>query len=304
MTLPDLEAWAIFAKVAETGSFAAAAAELGLSGPTVSKALARLEARSGERLIHRTSRRFALTDAGRLLASRAGQMLADAEALEAAAQDTAATPRGRVRLSVPMSFGLRHVAPILPAFLAAYPSVSVDLRLDDRVVDLVAAGVDVAMRIANLPDSSLMARRLCPVARWIVAAPAYFARAGRPVHPSDLAGHVCLSYAHSPGAEEIFRFENSGVSETVRIKGRLSANNADALMPALEAGVGIALLPDFIAADAVRAGRLVTALPDWPVTPLALNLLTHAGGPRPTRTRVLMDFFAQRFAPGIAPWTT
>jgi DNA-binding transcriptional LysR family regulator len=303
MGLPDLEAWAIFAKVAETGSFAAAASELGLSGPTVSKAVARLEARLGERLIHRTSRRFALTETGRVLAVRAAQILAEGEAVEAEAHAKSATPRGRVRLAAPMSFGLRHVAPALPEFLAAYPEVSIDLQLDDRMVDLVAGGFDVALRIADLPDSSLVARRLCPVRRWVVGAPAYFASRGTPARPRDLKDHACLGYSYLAGGE-IWRFRDvTGAEESIAITARLSANNAEALCAALEAGEGIALQPDFIAWESVRDGRLAAVLTEWTAPPLALNLVTPAGGPRATRTRVLLDFLAQRFAAGAAPWT-
>jgi DNA-binding transcriptional LysR family regulator len=304
VALPDLEAWAIFATVAETGSFAAAAAVLGVSGPTVSKAVNRLEARFGERLIHRTSRRFALTETGRVLAVRAAQILAEGEAVEAEAQAKSATPRGRVRLAAPMSFGLRHVAPALPEFLAAYPDVSIDLQLDDRLVDLVAGGVDVALRIADLPDSSLIARRLCPVQRWVVGTPDYFARRGMPIRPRDLENHACLGYSYLTSGET-WRFKDTtGAEEAVTVTARLSANNADALSAALEAGEGIALQPDFLAWEAVRDGRLVIVLTDWSTQPLALNLVTPAGGPRAIRTRVLLDFLTRRFTAGSAPWTT
>lgn len=304
VSLPDLEAWAIFAKVAETGSFAGAAADLGVSGPTVSKAIARLEARFGERLIHRTSRRFALTETGRVLAVRAAQILAEGEAVEAEAQATSARPRGRIRLAAPMSFGLRHVAPALPAFLAAYTDVAVDLHLDDRVIDLVAQGVDVALRIADLPDSGLIARRLCPVRRHVVGAPSYVARHGRPARPRDLSTHRCFGYSNlASGNVWHFRHGTDGAAEAVAITPRLSANNAEALTAALEAGEGLALQPDFIVWEALAQGRLVTVLDEWESPPLALHLVTPAGGPRPMRTQVLVDFLTARFASGAAPWT-
>ena len=304
MTLPDLEAWAIFAKVAETGSFAAAATELGLSSPTVSKALARLETRFGERLIDRTSRRFSLTETGRILAVRAAQILAEGEAVEAEAQAKSATPRGKVRLAAPMSFGLQHVASALPEFLAAYPEVSIDLQLDDRMVDLVAGGIDIALRIADLPDSSLIARRLCPVLRWVVGTPGYFSRRGTPQRPRDLENHACLGYSYLSSGDT-WRFKDaSGVEEAVTISARLSANNAEALNASLEAGEGIALQPDFIAWKSVQEGRLVPVLTEWSAPPLTLNLVTPSGGPRPIRTRVLLDFLTRRFSAGAAPWSS
>ncbi|HVJ54259.1 MAG TPA: LysR family transcriptional regulator [Aliidongia sp.] len=304
MPLPDLEAWAIFAKVAETGSFAGAAAELGLSSATVSKAISRLETRTGERLIHRTSRRFAVTETGRVLAVRAAQILAEGEAVEAEARASSATPRGRVRLAAPMSFGLRHLAPALPDFFEACPEVSIDLQLDDRMVDLVADGIDVALRIANLPDSSLITRRLCPVQRWVVGAPAYFARRGTPRRPRELRDHACLSYSYlSTG--ETWRFTDAaGAEEAATVKGPLRATNGEALSAALEAGIGIALQPDFLAWDAIRDGRLVAILEDWSPPPLALNLVTPAGGPRAARIAALLDFLTRRFGAGAAPWTT
>jgi DNA-binding transcriptional LysR family regulator len=303
MSLPDLEAWAIFAKIAETGSFAGAAAELGLASATVSKAVKRLEARVGERLIHRTSRRFSLTETGRVLAVRAAQILAEGEAVEAEAKAKSATPRGRVRLAAPMSFGLRHLAPALPDFLAAYPEVSVDLQLDDRIVDLVANGIDIALRIADLPDSSLIARRLCPVRRWVVGTPAYFARHGTPRRPRDLKDHACLAYSYLASGET-WRFSNgAGIEEAVAVRGPLSATNAEALSYALEAGAGVALQPDFLAWEAVRDGRLVVVLQDWSAPAMTINLMTPAGGPRAVRIGVLLEFLVRRFKSGRAPWT-
>jgi DNA-binding transcriptional LysR family regulator len=302
LSLPDLEAWAIFAKVADTGSFNAAAADLGLSGPTVSKAIQRLEARLGERLIHRTSRRFALTEAGRVLAVRAARILAEGEAAEAEAKASSAVPRGRIRLAAPMSFGLRHIAPALPEFLTAHPEVSIDLRLDDRRVDLIADGIDVAVRIADLTDSSLIARRLCRVRRWVVGAPAYFAQYGTPHRPRDLRDHACLGYTWLASGETWQFTGVAGEIESVTVKGPLSATNGDALSASLEAGLGIALQPDFLAWEAVSDGRLVTVLDSWHPPQLALHLVTPGGAPRPIRVTVLLDFLASRFTSAAAPW--
>lgn len=292
-TLPDMEAMAIFAKVVETRGISAAAADLGLSAPTISKALARLEQRLGCRLLNRTSRRLALTDAGRELADRAARLLADAEAAEAALAAQSATPRGTVRLAAPMSFGMREVAPLLPEFLALYPEVSIDLHLDDALVDVIGDGFDIALRIGVLADSSLLARRLAAVPGVTVAAPSYLARRGRPAHPADLTRHDCFAYAYlrTPGC---WHYANAA-GETVSVKpaGRLRVNNGDSVLPAAVAGLGIAALPGFLVREALADGRLEPVLTDWHTPESSLYLLTPPAGPQPARVRVLAEFFVR-----------
>jgi DNA-binding transcriptional LysR family regulator len=294
--LPDLEGWAVFAKVAELRSFTAAASDLSLSKATVSKIIGRLEAGLGARLFHRTARRLALTEIGGALVERATRILAEAQAAEDEALAQSSTPRGRVRLAAPMSFGLAYVAPALPAFLKAYPEVSVDLHLSDQVVDLIDAGIDVALRIAAMPDSSLVARRLCAVERSVVASPAYLERHGRPTHPHQLGDHACLGYAYLPNSGA-WRFVNAAGEEvSVQPKGPLTANNADALTPALLAGRGLAVQPRFITWRDLDAGRLEAVMPDWSPPPIALHLVAAPGRPRPARVEVLMEFLAKTFA--------
>jgi DNA-binding transcriptional LysR family regulator len=300
--LPDLEGWAIFAKVAEAGSFARAATELELSKATVSKAVSRLERRLGERLFNRTSRRLSLTETGRVLSGRATQILADAEAVEAEALAQSATPRGRVRLAVPMSFGLLHVAPALPDFLAAYPEISVDLHLSDEIVDLVGGGFDVALRIAALTDSSMRARRLCEVRRLLVGSPAYFTRHGSPSHPRELAQHACLGYSYLPSRDRWEFAGPAGETHSVAVRGPLTANNGDALMPALLAGIGLAVQPEFVVWRALQEGRLEAVMTQWLAPPIALNIVSPPGGPRPSKVAVLMEFLIRRFSGQAMPW--
>lgn len=302
--LPDLEALAIFAKVSEAQSFSGAAEALGLSKATVSKAVTRLEQQLRTTLLHRTSRRFALTDAGRTLAARAAHMLAEAEGAVSEALDMSMTPRGLVRLAAPMSFGMGYVAPALPDFLARHPDVSVDLHLSDEVIDLVGGGFDCALRIAALADSSLTARRLRPVERFLVASPDYLAQRGRPTHPDDLKRHACLGYAYMP-TPDVWRFVNDeGQEATVRPAGPLRANNSDALIASLCAGLGLTPLPDFICWSHVAEGRLEPVMTDWRLPPIALHLVAPSSGPRPARVTALMDFLAKRFSGPLWPGDT
>lgn len=300
MSLPDFEAWAIFAKVAETGSFGGAARALGFSTPTVSKAVGRLEGRLGSRLFNRTSRRLALTEAGRLAREDAARMLAQGEAAEARARATSIVPTGIVRLAAPMSFGLLHVAPALPAFLAEHPAVSVDLHLSDAQVDLVGDGFDVGLRIAALADSSLRARRICGVRRSLVASPAYLEARGAPTNPDDLSAHPCLGYAYLPSPERWRFLDPGGREATVTPRGPLRANNAEALTPALLAGFGLAVQPDFMIWEELASGRLVRVMPDWSPPPISLHIVTPPGGPRPARITVLVEYLAKALA--AAPW--
>lgn len=292
--LPDLEAWAIFAKVAETGSFARAADELSLSQATVSKAISRLEARMKITLFHRTSRRVSITETGSAALDHANRILASGEALESELAEQSASLRGSIRLAVPMSFGLTYVAPKIPLFLDAHPDVNLDVEFDDELVDLVANRFDVALRISVLADSSLLARRLCSVRILLVASPAYFERYGRPRHPRELAGHRALMYAHTRSGTG-WRFRGPmGQEFTQVVLSPVRMNNAEGLTPALHAGLGLALQPEFLVREDIQSGRLESTMEDWQVDPIALHIVTPPGRRRPTRVQALIDFLAKQ----------
>jgi DNA-binding transcriptional LysR family regulator len=294
--MPDFEGLAMFAKVAEERSFAAAARAMGLSVATVSRGVARLEERLGAQLLNRTSRQLALTEFGLTVAESASRIYREAEEAEGAAREMSAQPRGLIRLAVPMSFGLRRVAPILPDFFRAYPEVSIDLHLSDATVDLVRHGFDAALRIAVLPDSSLIARRLCAVSPFIVAAPSYLQRHGRPLHPRDLAQHDCLGYAYR-ARSDVWRFSNDeGEEVAITPAGPLRVTNADALVPTVIAGLAIAELPEFIAGEYLRDGRLEAILPDWTLPKGGLYFVTPSARNRPAKVEALSGFLSARLS--------
>lgn len=298
MKLPDFEAWAVFATVADTGSFTAAAQALGLSKAKVSKSVSRLEAQLGTVLFHRTSRRLSLSAAGRALVDPARRIRRDGDAAVEAARDEALLMSGRVRIAVPMSFGLRAVAPLIARFMALHPGIVIDMHLSDAQVDLVRDGFDLALRIAALPDSSLRAIRLRTVQLFMIASPDYCARHGTPTHPAELAGHRAVHYANAaqPGIWPMTGPDGSKVQ--VRVHPALVVNNADAAMPAVRDGLCMAALPDFFCDDGIACGDLVRLLPDWRFDDTTLSIVTPPSPHRPARVEALIWFLRQALQGG------
>ncbi len=254
----------------------------------------------GIMLFRRTSRSMSLTESGYAALERASHILKDGEEIEAEITEQSNSLRGLIRVSAPMSFGLHHLAPILPGFLAAHPEVELDVQFDDQQVDLVAERFDLALRIANLVDSCLLARRLCTVRILLVGSPAYFKHHGKPQHPRDLVRHKAFQYSYTrSGKSWRFRHKLHGeFMQTMPIQ--MQANNAEALTPALLAGLGLALQPEFLVWDELQSGKLETAMDEWEVEPVALHIVTPPGRRRPARIKAFMDYVLQRFS--REPW--
>jgi len=262
----------VFDKVVELGSFSAAADRLELARPTVTKIVAFLERKYGVRLLNRTTRRLSLTDVGRAFHERSRAILADIDEMELALQSDTVRPSGKLRIAAPFTFGALHLGPAVNAFMRKYPEVFVDVELSDRAVDLVEEGFDLALRIGNLGDSSMVARKLADQKVWICASPAYVAQHGTPREPGDLERHHCLHYTYwASGAE--WRLEKDGAVHLVKVAGPMRGNNGDLLRCAALDGLGIIMQPDFIVGDDIRAGRLLPLLPDYIVAPIGVHVL-------------------------------
>jgi DNA-binding transcriptional LysR family regulator len=291
-----LESISTFIKVAELASFTEAARVLNISRTVASDRVMQLEARLGAKLLHRTTRRVTLTEAGVAYLERARQGLATLEEAEQEATHLTGRPRGVLRVNAPVTFGFRHVAPAVATFLAAHPELGVELTLTDRMVNLLEEQVDVVVRVGRLVDSSLVARRLAPCRLVACAAPAYLAARGMPQEPAELASHDCLSYAYAAEGD-LWRFERDGRQEAVRVRGRVWSNNGDALYHAALEGLGILLNPTFIVGEALRDGRLVPVLPGWRVPDLTVNAVYPPNRFLPAKTRAFIDHLAARFGP-------
>lgn len=298
--MDKLAAMRIFAAVVDEGGFSAAARRLNLSKSTVSTIVRELEANLGVALLNRTTRRVSMTEAGTAYKQRCDQILADIEEAELEAAEQTLNPRGTLKLSVGLSFGMIAVAPALAPFMAAFPDISIDLLLSDRIVDLVDEGVDLAIRIGFLEDSSLMTRKLATTRRIVCAAPAYLDRHGRPDKPEDLRRHHCLIYTllASGGA---WSFQRGGKPFSIPLKGRLAANNGDVLARAAVDGLGICFTPTFLVADALRAGQLVPLLEDFELPPLGIHAVYPANRHVSAKVRAFIDFLVLHFG-DPAPW--
>ena len=286
----------VFARVAEAGSFTKAAGQLGISTSAASKHVIALENRLGARLLNRTTRRLSLTEVGASYYEWCARIAQDVAEAESTVTRLHSEPRGRIKLNAPMSFGIRHLAPAMPDFMALHPDLTLDMSLNDRFVDLVEEGYDVAVRIGELSDSSLIARRLAPARMMVCGAPAYFERHGVPETPADLAGHNCLGYSLLAAPGE-WHFTGPGRAQTVRTSGSFHANNGDALRAAALAGLGIVVQPSFIVGTDVARGALVRVLAGFTPRESTIYAVFPHHRHLSAKVRVFVDFLVDRFAP-------
>ena len=293
--LSDLE---VFVAVVNAGNFTKASRALGISKSYVSKQIAALEERLGVMLLNRTTRKSTPTEAGLGFYERGRRILEDLEDAESAVTEQQMSPRGRLRLAVGMDFGLMYVAPAVAELMRLYPDLAIDVSFEDRMVDLVAEGFDLAVRIGRLKDSSLVARKLAEARSVVCASPAYLDREREPASPSDLTAHSCLIYTNQVDGP-IWRFTVEGEIVSVAVDGRVAANNGRALVEAAAQGVGLAYVPEFLCCDELRSGALREVLgglgppaPIWAVYPHNRHLSA--------KVRVFVDFLATRLSP--PPW--
>jgi DNA-binding transcriptional LysR family regulator len=280
-----------FVRVVETGAFSRAAERMGMAKSIVSRRVARLEEQLGARLLTRSAQGAQPTDVGQAYFERAANILAELEAAEEVVAEATTQIAGPIRLTAPLSFGVQYLAPALAEFAADHPRVELDISFDDRNVDLIAGGYDLAVRMGALRDSSLIARKIAPSRRVPVASPAYLDRMGRPDHPRNLVRHDVLLYGN-----EQWRFRVGKGWENVRVQPRLRADNGEMLRAAAIAGLGICILPSFIAAPALASRELEPLLRDYPLEEGALHAVMPSRATT-ARVRALVDFLAARFGP-------
>lgn len=284
-----------FIAVAELGSFIKAADALGISRAAISRTILDLEARLGARLMQRTTRRLSLTGAGTQYLERCKHIVA---ALEDADQMLAAgnaDPTGLLRINVPHSFGVMHLAHVWPGLLRLHPTLRLDVTLSDRLVDIVEEGYDMAIRIAHLPDSSLVYRKIASTRTVLCAAPDYLARHGTPQHPDDIRSHLVLGYSYAAARDE-WQFDGPDGIVSVRTRARMHANNGDTCVAAALDGIGMTLQPTFMLSQHIRSGRLVPLLPQYRSAEMGIYAVYSSRIHLPVKVRATIDFLVQSFA--------
>jgi len=289
-----------FVRAVDTGGFSAAARVLDLTPSALSKLVSRLEDRLGARLLHRTTRRLQLTPEGEAFYFRAQSILAAMDEAEAEVAQSSVSPRGLLRLHCGSAFGMHQLAPSIPAFLARYPGVELDITINDQPPEQLGESFDLAIRIGALDESSMVARRICNMERVICASPAYLERAGTPRTPDDLQAHNCLWITSLPALRR-WPFDTNDGIRVVHIGGNVVANNAETVLQLAVAGVGITRLTDVIIGDALHNGQLVPILTDWHhVEPVPLYATYPGGKHLAPKLRAMVDFLVEQF--GSAPW--
>lgn len=295
----DLAGMEIFARVVEAGSFSRAARRLDVSTSVVSKCVTRMEQSLGVRLLNRTTRSISLTEIGRAFYARCAQIVAEAEEAEAMAAGMQSTPRGTLKVSVPVSFGVLHIAPALEGLLAAYPDLNVDMSFNDREVHLAEEGYDVSVVIAAEPRATLVARKLAPIRQTLCAAPSYLRRHGVPATLEDLARHQCIVFSGS--GSHHWHFEREQAHASIEVTGPLRLDNENAVRRAAVAGCGIALLPTYIVGEDLQRNGLKVVLPDCRAPETALYATYLPNRYVAAKVRVFVDYLVARFGP-VPAW--
>jgi len=292
-----LDAMHVFVRVAELGSFSAVAQQMGVARSVVTRQIAALEAHLGVKLMARSTRRLALTSSGTAYLEKCRVILNLVDAAETGVAEERLTPRGQIRISLPLSYGLKRLAPLLLDFSQRYPEVALDMDYSDRRVNLIEEGIDLSIRITSRLEAGDVARRIGSSRMQVVASPDYLARHGCPASPAELAHHVCLGYTNA-GSRQLWPFMVDGQLKNFNIHSRLNANNGDVLTEAAAQGLGITCQPDFIAESLLQAGRVEAILADFPMPELGIYAMLPGNRHVPHRVRVLMDYLAERLATG------
>lgn len=292
--MDSLNAMEVFVRVVQSGSFSEAARSLNLTPSAVSKQVSRLEDRLGARLINRTTRRLGMTEEGSAFFERAQRILADVQEAEQAVTTVDGAPRGTLKLNAPVVFGRMHIAPLIPTYLAKHPEVRLDFSVNDRYVDIVEEGLDLVIRIGELKDSSLIARRLATNRRVVVAHEDYLARHGTPERPQDLQKHNCLVYLYRQ-QRSLWEFDGPDGPTAVEVKGDAEANNAEVILELTRAGQGIALLPTWLVGQCLQKGYLRQILNDHVAADSQIYAVYPPGRHLSPKVRTFVDHLVQHF---------